>query len=285
MIVRYLAAITVIASLLLANELQAQPCQGYQVEAVQSGGDQYDPAAAVGIIVGLRLIPLDPAVSNCGNAPVEIVTEDGAPAALGFGGSQLGIAVQQSSKTANASLLGAKLTGNARSELIAGGVVVPLYEIAPGQFVTPGSYRAALAVKVGQFAPVPVSVVVNVGPAVRFVPENGSNVKSLSFGEVSQGAQRSSSIYYLANGPFEIRITSQNRGQLLHELGSSYGTIDYRALYDGQELELGSGPTLVRKNPTNAGVQIDNLSISIAPQDGKYAGRYTDVLTLDYIAF
>lgn len=277
----------ILGLLLAAPAANAAQCNDYTVEAVQNGPDMYDPSAGAGILVSLRILPASiSGGGSCQGVEIAVATEDGTSFAPSFGGQALALEPQRSNKTANLSLLGAKLTGTARGDVLSGaGVSVPLYLIRPGQFVPAGTYRENLVVTVDDGAPVTVPYTITVGSAVRFVPENGANAKTLSFGEVTQGSRRSSSIYYLANGPFEIRIRSENGGKLLHELGSSFGTISYDASYDGQALLLDQGPTVIQKSAGTSTVQVDDLVVSIAPQPGKYAGRYHDVLTLDYLAY
>lgn len=280
-------SVTVLSSALLAMpaHARAKDCDAVSVEAVQAGGMQYDPAAAVGIPVNLRLVTTSAAGGDCANIPVRIATQDGSPVSLDNGGSTLTMDLQQSSQTANLSFLGASLTGNARRDLFAGSVTVPLFVVRPGQFVPTGLYRERLTIAIGDAPPLPVEIVMQVQSSIRLVPQNGSSVKSISFGEVSQGSERTSSIYYVANGPFEVRLNSQNGGRLVHESGLSFGSIAYATRYDGTSVDLSGGPAIVRVRPSGQGVQIDELTITVPPANDHYAGKYRDVLSLDYIAF
>lgn len=283
--IQHVAAIAALSALTIAPQAHARTCEAVSVEAVQSGSMQYDPAAAVGVPLGLRLVTTSAAGGNCANLPVRIATQDGSVVALENGGASLTMDLQQTSQTANLSFLGANLTGGARHELFAGTVNVPLFVVRPGQFVPAGLYRERLTVQIGDAPPVPVEIVMQVQSSIRLVPQNGSSVKSISFGEVSQGSERTSSIYYVANGPFEVRLTSQNGGRLVHEAGLSLGYIRYATRYDGTSVDLSGGPAIVRIRPSGQGVQIDELTITVPPASDHYAGKYRDVLSVDYIAF
>ncbi len=282
---QHVAAIAALSAMIIAAPAQAKTCETVSVEAVQAGSMQYDPAAGVGVPIGLRLVTTSTAEVNCASVPVRIATQDGSTVALENGGASLAMDLQQSSQTANLSFLGASLTGNARHDLFAGTVNVPLFVVRPGQFVPAGLYRERLTVQIGDAPPLPVEIVMQVQSSIRLVPQNGSSVKSISFGEVSQGSERTSSIYYVANGPFEVRLTSQNGGRLVHEAGQSLGHIRYATRYDGTAVDLSGGPAIVRIRPSGPGVQIDELTITVPPAGDHYAGKYRDVLSLDYIAF
>ena len=72
---------------------------------------------------------------------------------------------------------------------------------------------------------------------------------------------------------------------LVHELGQALGSIGYSASYDGAPLNLSNGPVVVSRAYEGMSTQMDTLKITIAPQTDKYAGKYRDTITLEFIPY
>jgi hypothetical protein len=224
--------------------------------------------------------------NNCSNVPVTISSADGGAFKFEFAGQQLGYTLLNSQRVEGPTSTRIALNGNAKKDILSGSpVAVDLFSATPGQFVRAGSYDAHLLVTVGTGAPVPVVARLVVASGFRFVPENGSTTKTLSFGEVTNGAERSDTIYYQTNSAVQIRATSMNNGVLVHELGTGLGSIDYTASYDGSVLNLSNGPVVVSRAYEGMSTQMDTLKVTIGPQSGKYAGKYRDTITLEFIPY
>ncbi len=259
----------------------------YTINATQTGSQVYDPSALSGTIVQLTFSTSATGLANsCSNTPVTIKSADGGTFKFQFSGQQLSYTLLNSERVQGPTTTEIDLNGNAKKDMLSGTpVAVDLFSATPGQYVPAGSYDAHLLVTVGTAAPVPVVAHLVVESGFRFVPENGSTTKTLSFGEVTNGAERSDTIYYQTNSALQIRATSLNNGVLVHELGASLGSIDYTATYNGSTLNLTNGPVVVSRAYDGMATQVDTLRVTIAPQSDKYAGKYRDTITLEFIPY
>jgi hypothetical protein len=277
----------VIALAVVPSTAQAAANCDFTVNAVQSGSQVYDPAALTGSLVQLTFSTTTTGVpTSCSNVPVSIKSADGGTFKFDFAGQQLAYTLVNSNRVEGPTSTEIDLNGNAKKDILNGfPVTVDLFNATPGQFVQAGSYDAHLLVTAGSNPPIPVVAHLVVEPGFRFVPENGSTTKSMSFGEVTNGAERSDTIYYQTNAALQIRATSMNDGVLIHELGPALGTIDYTATYNGTVLNLSSGPVVVARGYEGMATQMDTFRVTIAPQSGKYAGKYRDTVTLEFIPY
>jgi hypothetical protein len=270
----------------LPSAVEAADCS-FTITANQAGSPVYDPASVTNTLVRLTFSTTATGLANnCSNTSVVITSADGGPFKFVNAGQQLTYTLLNSNQVEGPTNTRIALNGNAKNDILSGkAITIDLFSATPGQFVHAGSYDANLLVTVGNSAPVPVVASLIVEGGFRFVPENGSDTKTLSFGDVTNGAERSSTIYYQTNSALQIRATSFNHGVLVHDLGASMGTIDYTATYNGTVLNLTSGPVVIGRAYEGMGTQIDNLKVVIGPQTNKYAGTYRDTVTLEFIPY
>lgn len=269
-----------------AGQASAATC-AYDLNATQSGVAHYSPTRLAGTVVRFTFSTSDQNLPNqCTSVPIEIRSADGGDFSFELAGTRLVNAMINSNQVQGPKPNRVELNGNARNTIVGGGTAaVDLFAFAPGQFVRGGIYEAHLLIQVGDQPPVPVVAQVIVDQTFRFVPENGSSTKTLSFGDVTGGSERSSAIYYQTNAAFQLRATSANGGVLVHEEGAAFGDIAYAARYNDIPLSLGNGPVIVSQDYAGLGTRVDRLNVSIAPQTGKYAGTYRDTVTLEFIPF
>jgi hypothetical protein len=284
---RWKFAPMLIAVAAVTSTAQAAVNCDYTINAVQAGSQVYDPASLTGSLVQLTFSTTTTGLpTSCSNVPVSITSADGGTFKFEFAGQQLAYTLVNSNRVEGPTNTEIDLNGNAKKDLLAGvPITIDLFNATPGQFVQAGSYDAHLLVTVGMKPPLPVVAHLLVEPGFRFVPENGSTTKSMSFGEVTNGAERSDTIYYQTNAALQIRATSANNGVLVHESGPTLGAIDYTATYNGTVLNLSSGPVVVARSYDGMGTQMDTFRVTIAPQSGKYAGKYRDTVTLEFIPY
>jgi hypothetical protein len=278
---------TLIALAAITSTAKAAVNCDFTISAVQAGSQVYDPSSLTGSLVQLTFSTTTTGLpTSCSNVPVSIKSADGGAFEFVFAGQQLAYTLVNSNRVEGPTSTEIDLNGNAKKDLLGGTpVTVDLFNATPGQFVQAGSYDAHLLVTVGSKPPLPVVAHLLVEPGFRFIPENGSTTKSMSFGEVTNGAERSDTIYYQTNAALQIRATSMNNGALVHELGPSLGTIDYTATYNGTVLNLSGGPVVVARGYEGMATQMDTFRVTIAPQSGKYAGKYRDTVTLEFIPY
>jgi hypothetical protein len=259
----------------------AARCDSYAVRANQSGSDSYDPAQVLPALVTVSIAAIEQTEQGCLSAQVTLASIDGRPIELVNGATRLTGRLVRSNRVGNLRPEEVSINGNGRNDIIDGGLELDFLEVDPGQFVPAGTYRADLNVTVGDAAPVPFSVELTVQPSMRFVD---TGMRDLSLGEVSNGSSVSSNFAYRTNAMLSVVARSDNGGTLLHEQGSAYGRIPYRARLGGEALDLQT-PTPIIIPLTSTGVRMDSLLVEVDPQTGRYAGRYRDTLTLEFTAF
>lgn len=185
---------------------------GYSVTARQSSGQSYDPVEATRAIIRINLQPLAADIApGCTSVPVTIIPQSSSTFAFTNGGSTVGFTQINSNLVSQANVTRFELNGNARGQLVRGNSVdIDLFEISAGQFLAAGEYQGSVLVQVGNGLPTPVLFTIFVQPAIKFVIENGSQQKDLSFGEVTNGATIQTTVFYQSNAAVMITIQSQN---------------------------------------------------------------------------
>ncbi|AOG01366.1 hypothetical protein BSY18_1718 [Blastomonas sp. RAC04] len=265
----------------------AGQCSGpYVLTARQSSGQTYDPNENTSAIVRINLQPAaSDTPQGCASLPVSIFPQSASTFTFANGGNAIGFTQVNSGLVSQANATRFELSGNARSQLVRGTPVdVDLFEISAGQFLAAGEYQGTVLVQVGDGLPTPVLFTIIVRPAIKFVIENGSLQKDLSFGDVTDGSTLQTTVFYQSNAAVAITIQSQNLGSLVHEGGSAFGNIPYSLVYDGTPVNLASLAQINRAF-TGLGTRREQMQLRVEPQTRKYAGTYRDVLTLNYTAF
>lgn len=113
-----------------------------------------------------------------------------------------------------------------------------------------------------------------------------STSKILDFGILAQNQELGADVRVLSNGPYQLKLSSQNNGHLARSSGN---TILYALRVNGSAVELGSSsatPVTIGAGTitTEAGDRY-NLRIKIAEStDNKSAGLYQDVITITAIS-
>lgn len=113
-----------------------------------------------------------------------------------------------------------------------------------------------------------------------------STSKVLDFGYLTQNAEKAADLRVLSNGPYQIKISSQNNGRLKLAAGD---TISYSLKVNNTNVALSgtsSSPVAIGSGTTttNAGDKF-NLKVRITEgTQNKSAGQYQDILTITAIA-
>lgn len=272
----------------LAAPLAAQgACPGgYQVTARQSSGQDYDPNQANRAILQLNLQATDPRVpASCTSQQVTITPQSGTAFSFVSGGNALGFVQLNSGLVSEANVTRFRLNGRARSRLVRGEAVdIDLFEISAGQFPAAGEYRGTVLVQIGDGLPQAVLFTILVRPAIKFLAEQGAMTRDLSFGEVTRGSVLRTAVFYQSNAAVSITITSQNRGNLVHDDGPAVPPIPYTLFYDGARIDLSSASQISRPFRGLAATR-DEMVLEVPPGDARFAGNYRDVLMLVYTAY
>lgn len=114
----------------------------------------------------------------------------------------------------------------------------------------------------------------------------GSTSKILDFGYLSLNAEKGADVRVLANGPYQLKVSSQNNGQLKLSAGD---LISYSLRVNGAAISLaGSSSSPVQigtGDATATSGDLYNLKVKIIEETKeKSAGMYQDVLTITAIA-
>jgi len=102
----------------------------------------------------------------------------------------------------------------------------------------------------------------------------------LDFGEAQSNQMQRAFINVWSNGSVNVRVRSENNGVLRLNGSSALPPIPYTANFDGVEARL-DGSFSVQRNPPHsiAGASYP-LEIRLGSLKGKFAGRYSDILTV-----
>lgn len=270
-------------ALLMVAEPEALPsCPPGSVSLIQSGADTYDPAAMMGSLVRLLVQP-NTGGQDCRVEASELRPRNGTgQIVFKRGDAQLRLRPISSSAYA---YVGRDRVQLAARTLDQGGHVgaanLDLFEIEPGQFVPAGDYRAELHWVDATRTVQPLEMTVRVEPALRLI---GDEVRRVPLGDVTQGAEARSRFFYITNADLRVTVNSHNNGQLVHEMGQGFGSIPYVAYLGDQPLSITAAEALVLPYQRSS-VQSSELRVIVAAQNGLFAGRYRDVLTLSFIAY
>ncbi len=270
-----------------AETAQGGPCQGgYRVTGRQSSGQYYDPNQANRTVLQLNLQAADVRIPrSCTSQPVTIIPQSGTAFSFVNGPYSIGFVQLNSDFVSQANVTRFVLSGNARSRIVRGEAInIDLFEISAGQFPVAGEYRGTVLVQVGNSLPQAVLFSITVRPAIKFLAEQGSMQRELSFGEVTNGSVISAAVFYQSNAGVNITVQSQNRGKLLHESGIAGRSIPYTLIYDGTVVNLAAAAQINRSFRGLAATR-DEMVLQVEPGDARVAGIYRDVLTLNYTAY
>ncbi len=169
-----------------------------------------------------------------------------------------------------------------------------VWTFKPGQdaVLHPGRYDVPLAVGIrpdtatsdtyvyGTFTvSVPARAQVNIaGASGRF---GSSHASAIDFGQLTTGAHRRAFVQIRANTGVFAQISSKNHGVLRNEAWPDASPISYSLVLNGIPINLNLKATESLDPPAT----IDGLSlpmdITIGSVEGKFAGTYSDVITIE----
>lgn len=165
-----------------------------------------------------------------------------------------------------------------------GRVEIAWMEVLPGQYEQPGFYSVNLSLQDGERAELDAFAFgATVLPAVLLQGDAADGEMTMSLGEVSSGAEVEKVILVRTNSELTAKIYSENSGVLVHEDGRATGTIGYDVRVDGRPVSVAS-PTELSIDPANGALTRTRVNVTVAPALNRFAGRYRDVLTLEFTA-
>lgn len=258
-------------------------CPTFNGRVSQTTGTTYNPAGLTDQLVNISVTASRDLDQECERTQVVIGSSSG-QIELRNGSSVLVTQILPSSAVGVVTSAAVNISSKGTSDLVkTGGLALPILKIFPGQYVPPGQYSADLELQIGNGAPELFSIVVMVEPALRFIAGTGGT-RRLDLGDVSAGAQKTDSFAYHTNAPLSVSVHSDNGGVLVHSLGRDYGQIPYSAYLSGRPLSL-ARPSILSLDLRNTEVQSEQLKVVVAPQPARYAGQYSDTLTLEFTPY
>ncbi|MGN6423679.1 MAG: hypothetical protein ACTHLA_10250 [Asticcacaulis sp.] len=158
--------------------------------------------------------------------------------------------------------------------------------LAPGSYTTPLAVsarldgQAARVISRGAFLlNVPSRAQVNIAGASGHFGQG--TLSTLDFGQMSSGEQRRAFVQVRANTPVLAVVSSRNGGVMRNETLPSAEPVAYTANLDGKALNL----TQVNLRALDPPPSVDGLSlpldVTLGAVEGKMAGHYSDVITID----
>jgi hypothetical protein len=277
---RSLTAAAAVLTSLIATDAAAQPCADNSVTAQQVGVDQYDPTALSNPVVRIALRLTEGCEPN--NVALRPRNETRF-AVIGPGGELLSRRIAsadvQVSNPVSTILSRAAVASLASGETLN----LELLEFQGGQFIAPGLYQLDLDIILnGQTAGV-LPIVVQVEPAVQLLGAAAAGVIDVDLGDVGAGAQADRTLHVRSNVRLNMQVTSEYGGRLRHRSGAQLGHIPYILSVNGARIaaETVSVTPLQNAPGQMLGATVD---VRVAPVQQAFAGRYTDILTISFVA-
>lgn len=162
---------------------------------------------------------------------------------------------------------------------------IGLVEPNTGQFAPPGRYVLPFNVEVNGVAAASAELVIDVLPRVLAFGKSRT-VTTLDFGELETGETKQSVVLVKTNAQLRVYAVSDNGGELKHETLPDAPGVPYTAYIDGQLLDLSSGAMQeLEARPGLGDPQVSKLLVQIGDVNVRWAGTYSDVLTLHFTAY
>lgn len=106
---------------------------------------------------------------------------------------------------------------------------------------------------------------------------------SLNFGELATGKERRAFLFVQANSAYALQLSSENGGAMRRVGdGAPHSKIAYTASLDGQWIDL-SAPVMARGRGNFIAQAPYALSARVGSVEGKPAGEYRDVITVNVV--
>jgi len=166
--------------------------------------------------------------------------------------------------------------------------------IAAGAVIAPGSYasdiafdvmeadgrtitdrKIALAATVSARAQMSIS-----GVSAPSRSSIGQAPPTIDFGLLETGETRSVFVNVWANTSVRVTLSSQNHGLLRAEAAPGAPGIGYSVTFDGAAVNLGGVAAVDRTPPMTSSGASYPLAVTIGNVEGRYAGRYSDIITV-----
>lgn len=167
--------------------------------------------------------------------------------------------------------------------------------ILPGQLMRPGPYRDRLTLQLldserhldSRETGIEVSVAAQAAIAAAGSQFGGFSVArgaAMDFGVLEQGKEREAFLFVQSNSNYVLRLQSDHGGVLRRQSGSASpdNSISYQASLDGVPLDL-KQPVTVRNREGIRSEAPYTLRARIGQVEGKQAGSYQDVITVDVL--
>lgn len=272
------SVIALVLAALAAPSAFAQTCTGEGLMAEQIGLDRYDPVSPERAVVRIALrLPQPCLLGGLALAPRTEATF----VVRGPGG------VLTSRQIVSPDLIvtnpsRAMLDEEALKRLSAGDTVVfELLDFPARQFVQAGNYALDLDLVVQERSVALLPLIIQVEPAVQLLNEAAGGAIDVDLGGIEDGAREERTLYFRSNTQLRLEVASEF-GALQHDGGAQYGRIPYDLSINGAAVAgPGSTPRLANAPGEMLSARVE---VAVAPVTSAYAGRYTDILTINLIA-
>lgn len=111
---------------------------------------------------------------------------------------------------------------------------------------------------------------------------SGSSVSTVDFGEAESGAERRIFLQVRANTLSRLSLASENGGELIHESNELAPPIQYSVILEGVPIDLREPVSQDRDPPRTLEGQSLPMDITLGDIAGAMAGRYEDVITIEF---
>jgi len=265
----------------------AYACSELNLIAQPADNEGYNPNSLSPVALQIELfLENGPAEQTCASSIIEIRSQT----ALGIrdlsNGSATISGTRPSDQSAFASFTNSsiRLSQSTVDQLISTGRVLFEFSwIDAGTYYPTGIYTNTLDIDVNGSDVATVEPELTVYPAMRLLGDVSNGYGNIDFGKLESYKEASVSFIYQTNANLSVSATSQNDGNLIHELGASLYTIPYAAKINDRAIATNGNQSI--QLLSNVGLHsLGTVSLSLGDIGAPVAGEYGDVLTLSFTA-
>jgi hypothetical protein len=271
--------LAILISLISALPAAAGECSDSSLTSRQVGPDAYDPAGLTDAIVQIALRLTE----DCELTSATLAPRTEATFVLRGPRETLKSRRLSSNLLQNANQNRAILSRAALDKLESGEeVTIDLLEVRAGQFAPPGAYTLEIDVELGDQKAGVTPLAVQVQPAMQLVGEGAAGVLDVDLGDVRDGGEAERTLRLRTNTRLAVQIASEHGG-LRHLADPSLPLIPYSLLLNRSRVDPGS-LTPLKSAGVSAQLVPTTIAVIVQPAVNAFGGRYTDILTLSFVA-